>query len=277
VNSQLPQKSTESIDGISVEFVRAGAGKPLLFLHSVDGIDPHARWFEGLAGEFELIAPWHPGFGPSERPREFRDIGDLAFFYLEFIRALGIHDAVLLGASFGGWLAAEIAIRSEAAFSHLVLVDALGIKVGGREDRDIADVFAVSQEELTRLAYHDPGRRMRDYSSMSDDERLAIARSRESYAFFGWRPYMHNPSLHRWLRRIRIPSLVVWGAQDGIVAPEYGEAFAAALGNAQFRAIDKAGHYPHVEQPNEFVEAVVRFVASANSQDMALGGEAPAV
>ena len=254
--------TTEIIDDVTVEIVRAGAGRQLLYLHSVDGIDPRAPWFDQLADEFEVIAPWHPGFGRSEWPPEFRSIGDLAFFYLQLIDALRISDAVLVGSSFGGWLAAEIAIRSTARFSHLVLIDPLGIKVGGREDRDIADMFAVSQAELTRLAYHDPERRRRDYSTMSDSDLLAIARSREAYTYFGWKPYMHNPSLRRWLRRIDIPALVLWGESDGIVTPDYGRAFAAELPRSQFALIEQAGHYPQVEQPEQVVPIVLEFAAS---------------
>ena len=248
---------------MTVEIVRAGAGRPLLYLHSVDGIDPHAPWFAQLAADFELIAPWHPGFGHSQWPPEFRSVGDLAFFYLQLIEHLRISDAVLVGSSFGGWLTAEIAIRSTAPFSHLVLIDPLGIKVGGREDRDIADMFAVSQAELTRLAYHDPDRRRRDYSTMSDSELLAIARSREAYTYFGWKPYMHNPSLRRWLRRIDIPTLVLWGESDGIVTRDYGRAYAAEFPDARFELIGAAGHYPHVEQP-ERVAAIVREFTGSN-------------
>ena len=255
--------SAEVVDGVTVEVVRVGTGKPLLFLHSVDGVNPEADWLRGLASSHEVIAPWHPGFGHSEWPREFRTIGDLAFFYLELIRELEIDDAVLVGSSFGGWLAAEVAIRSVEAFSHVVLVDPLGIKVGGREDRDIADMHAVSQDELTRLAFHAPSNRSRDYAAMDERERLAIARSREAYTYFGWKPYMHDPSLRRWLRRIRVPTLVVWGASDEIVSPGYGRAFAAEIPGARFALVEEAGHYPHVEQPERFLELVEQFTATA--------------
>jgi pimeloyl-ACP methyl ester carboxylesterase len=260
VSSAPASTATELIDGVKVDVVRAGVGKTLLFLHSVDGVDPSAEWFAALAESFNVVAPWHPGFGHSEWPREFRSIGDLAFFYLELIRELEIEDAVLIGASFGGWLAAEIAIRSVGAFSHVVFVDPLGIKIGGREDRDIADVFSISQQEVARLVYHDPARGMRDYSTMSDAELLAIARSREAYTYYGWKPYMHNPSLRRWLRRIRVPTLVVWGQSDGFVSPEYGRAFAAEIAGARFEVIDEAGHYPHLEQPEAFTALVRSFV-----------------
>ena len=251
------------VDGIRIDLVRGGTGDPLLYLHSVDGVHPADPFFSGLARSFEVIAPWHPGFGHSELPDDFRGVDDLAYFYLQLIDELGIENALLVGSSFGGWLAAEICVRSTAAFRGLVLLDPVGIKVGGRESRDIADVFAVSQREMTTLAYHDPSKRTRDYSTMADEERLAIARSREAYTYFGWKPYMHNPTLRRWLRRIRIPTLVAWGASDGIVSPAYGKAFAAEIPGASFVEIPEAGHYPHIEQPAETLELIRRFAVDA--------------
>jgi len=251
---------THVVDGVSVEIHRHGTGRPVLYLHSVDGVDPDATWFQDLAGDHEVIAPWHPGFGHSELPASFRSVSDLAFFYLELIRELNLRDVVLVGSSFGGWLAAEIAVRSVEALSHVVLIDPLGIKTGGREDRDIADVFAVPQSELSQLAYADPARRTRDYSTMDDRRLLGLARSREAYTYFGWKPYMHNPGLRRWLRRIRVPALVVWGAKDGIVSPDYGRVFASEIPGARFEVIDDAGHYPHVEQPHRFTGLLREFV-----------------
>jgi len=181
---------------------------------------------------------------------------------------LDIRDATVLGASFGGWVAAEVAVRSTQRIARLVLVDPLGIKVGDRESRDIADMYAMSQAELTAHAYHDPSRRTRDYSTMSDRDLLGIARSRESYTYFGWRRYMHDPSLRGWLQRIRVPTLVAWGASDRIVTPDYGRAYAAEIPGARFELIEQAGHYPHVEQPDRFVELVLAF-ADANDTDHA--------
>jgi pimeloyl-ACP methyl ester carboxylesterase len=101
---------------------------------------------------------------------------------------------------------------------------------------------------------------------MSDEERLSIARSREAYAYFGWKPYMHNPSLRRWLRRIKIPTLVFWGSDDGIVTPDYGRAFAAEMPNAQFSLIEQAGHYPQTEQPERVLIEFDRFFDAAPLQ-----------
>jgi len=71
---------------------------------------------------------------------------------------------------------------------------------------------------------------------------------------------MYNPQLPRWLRRINVPTLVLWGAADGIVSPEYGRAYARLIPGARFEMIERAGHHPEIEQPEAFVERVAAFL-----------------
>jgi pimeloyl-ACP methyl ester carboxylesterase len=87
---------------------------------------------------------------------------------------------------------------------------------------------------------------------LPDNELAGIARGRESLAVFGWKPYMHNPRLKRWLHRIDIPTHLLWGEQDGIVSTAYGEAWKAEIPGATMETIPDAGHYPHWEQPEGF-------------------------
>ena len=259
--SGTPQFVT--VDGVKTEIARAGQGKTLLLLHAVDGVKPASPYFQLLAQSFDVVAPSHPGFGHSEWPREFRTVEDLVYFHMTLADQLAISDAVLVGCSFGGWLAAEIAVRATKRFSHLVLTDAYGIKIGDRDSRDIADLYAISQEDMNRIAFHDPAKRKRDYSTMAEEDLVAIARSREAFAYFGWKPYLHNPSLRRWLRRIDIPTLVMWGESDGIVTPDYGRAYAAEIPGARFALVKEAGHYPHIEQPETFARNIVEFAGAA--------------
>lgn len=260
-----PERLT--IDGVEVDVVRHGTGRPLLWLHGLDGIDANGPFLQALARHFEVIAPWHPGFGHSQWPKEFRHVSDLVYFHMTLTRELGIDNAVLAGHDFGGWLAAEMAVRSTQRFSHLVLIDTLGIKVGAREDRDIADLYALSQAEIGRLSFHDPARRQRDFSALSEHELLGIARSREAFTYFGWKPYMHNPGLARWLRRIDVPTLVLWGESDGIVRPAYGRAWAQLIPHADFQLVAQAGHSPHIEQPGATVDHIVSFAAEAATRN----------
>jgi pimeloyl-ACP methyl ester carboxylesterase len=73
---------------------------------------------------------------------------------------------------------------------------------------------------------------------------------------------MHNPRLRRWLKRISVPTLVLWGASDRVVSPEYGRAYAASIPGARFALIEAAGHHPEIEQPEAFVERVAAFMGA---------------
>ena len=95
--------------------------------------------------------------------------------------------------------------------------------------------------------------------AMPDDEMVRLARNWDSLCLYAWRPHMYNPQLKHWLRRIVVPSLVLWGAGDRIVTPEYGRRYAALIPGARFAQIDEAGHRPELEQPRAFVGEVARF------------------
>lgn len=202
-----------------------------------------------------------PRIGHSARPDSFRSVSDLAYLYLDWLDRQR-SPALVVGSSFGGWVALEIAVRSTDKIAALVLIDLLGVKFGGREERDIADVYALPEDEVRRRTFYDPARAVPDYSSLSDDELTAIACDRQAAVLYGWRPYMHNPGLKQWLHRVRAPSLVAWGDSDGIVTPAFGEKLAAALPRATFARIGQAGHYPQIERPDAVAAAIEQFAAT---------------
>jgi pimeloyl-ACP methyl ester carboxylesterase len=249
-----------TVAGIDLEVLQGGSGRPLVLLHGMDNFDRGARFLGLLADRARVIAPSHPGFGHSRRPDGFETVYDLVHFCLEFLDSLPFDKVSLAGFSFGGWLAAEVAAASTHRIDRLILVDALGIKISGRETPDILDVFNAHPDEVTAASWHDPARFAPDYDAMSDEALVVRARNRESLCLYAWHPYMYNPQLKRWLARIRVPSLVLWGAADGIVTPEYGRAYAALIPGARFTLIEAAGHHPEIEQPEAFAERVTEFL-----------------
>jgi pimeloyl-ACP methyl ester carboxylesterase len=250
------------INEVSLELLTAGDGPPLLFLHGGDYFAQHREFFEKLARQWRVVVPRHPGFGNSERPDGFRTVHDLAYLYLDLIERQDFGKAILVGSSFGGWIALEMCVRCCEAIDRLVLIDSVGLKFGGREERDIADVYALPSEEVLRRTFCDPAGAAPDYSKLGDDELVAVARDRQATALYGWRPYMHDPGLRQWLHRVRVPSLVIWGEEDGIVTPDYGRKLCRALPDACFEAIPRAGHYPQIERPGEVADAIGRFAAT---------------
>jgi len=257
------------IAGIPLEITEAGHGRPLLFLHGghpSGRLDPQARLVEALADNFRFIAPTHPGFGITAAPPQLTTVDDLAYLYLDLLDALDLHDVVLVGASLGGWIAAEMAVKTTERISQLVLIDSVGIKVGDREARDIADIYAITDRQLAEIAYADPQKMVRDSKSLPEQELTLMARSLESTGRYAWSPYMHNPKLKARLHRIGIPALVLWGEADRIVAPEYGRSFAAALPNARFAVIESAGHFPHLEQPNAVAHHILDLLSEGRNR-----------
>jgi pimeloyl-ACP methyl ester carboxylesterase len=231
----------------------------LLFLHGGDYFAQNRAFLDRLAQRWRVFVPRHPGFGGSERPDGFRTVHDLAYLYLDMIEQQHLGDAVLVGSSLGGWIALEMCVRSVERIGRLALIDSLGVKFGAREERDIADIYALSADELSRRIFFDPPRWLPDYSQLSDEEATAIARDREATALYGWRPYMHDPGLRQWLHRVRVPTLVLWGENDGIVGPDYGERLSRALPDARFATIRQAGHYPQIERSDEVADAIEGF------------------
>ena len=257
------------IAGIPLEITEAGHGRPLLFLHGghpSGRLDPQARLVEALADNFRFIAPTHPGFGTTAAPPQLTTVDDLAYLYLDLLDSLDLRDVILVGASLGGWIAAEMAVKTTERISQLVLIDSVGIKVGDREARDIADIYAITDRQLAEIAYADPQKMARDTKSLPEQELTLMARSRESTGRYAWSPYMHNPKLKARLHRIGIPALVLWGEADRIVAPEYGRSFAAALPNARFAVIESAGHFPHLEQPNAVAHHILDLLSEGRNR-----------
>jgi len=251
-----------TVAGVRLELEEQGQGRPLLFLHPGEGLQPRRGWIEALAKHFRVIAPHHPGFGGSDLPDWIGTVDDLAYLYLDLARDLALQGAILAGSSFGGWIAAEMAVRDTRRFAGLVLADPLGIKVGGVLDRDIADMHGTDRDEIMRLSWADPAKGQLDYTTLPDTELAGIARGREALAVFGWKPYMHNPRLRRWLHRIDIPTRLIWGEQDGIVKLSYAEGWRAEIAGAALEIIPAAGHYPHWEQPDAFAARVAAFAAT---------------
>src|SRR5262245_35894052 len=115
-----------TVNGINVEAIEKGRGRPLLFLHPGIGLDRNAPVIDKLAEQARVIAPSHPGFGNSEQPKSFTTVDDLAYFYLDLIDQLDLKNTIVVGVSLGAWIAAEIAIKSTARLSQPLLANAVG-------------------------------------------------------------------------------------------------------------------------------------------------------
>jgi pimeloyl-ACP methyl ester carboxylesterase len=254
---RTPSGSAFLLNGVTLDVLDRGSGRPVLLLHPEIGLDAGLPVLDFLTREARVIAPSHPGFGRSPVAASITTVDDLAYLYLDLLKAMDLRDVCLVGISLGGWIAAEIAIKSTDRVSSAVFANPVGIKVGPRDHRDIADIFALRDEDFVKLAYSDPSIAIADYSGLPDETILHIARSRDATARYCWSPYMHDPKLKSRMHRIDVPALVLWGEDDGLAPASYGAAFADLIPGARFQAIPKAGRFPHIEQPARFAEQVL--------------------
>jgi pimeloyl-ACP methyl ester carboxylesterase len=244
--------------GVHLDTRVAGNGDRLaLVLPGAERAEEDAAFAEALAKGFSVVLPSHPGFGRSPRPDWCSSVDDLAGLYLGWLERSGHTGVTLVGLQFGGWVALEMAVRSCARLSRLVLVDSVGVKLGGPTDREIADLFATPRAELERRCYADERFRLGDLGQAPEEDVFEIARNEEALATYGWQPYLHNPRLAPALGTITVPTSVIWGSRDGIVDPAYGRGLAKRIPGARFEQLDGAGHRVQVERP----DAVARLIA----------------
>jgi pimeloyl-ACP methyl ester carboxylesterase len=241
-----------------IGLMRGGAGRPLLILHGASGAGSWLPYMADLAARHDVIVPEHPGFGASDTPDWLDTPADLASFYLDFLDQLDLSDVDLVGFSLGGWIAAELAVRNTSRLASLTLVAAAGIHVAGVEQ---IDPFLRTDEQRIRDFFHDPKR--------ADDmvQRLlrpefedANLKNRTTTARLVWQPRGYNPHLHKWLHRIDVPTLLVWGANDRMFPPDYAHAYQRLIPGSKVVIIPDCGHVPQIEQRQGFVAALEGFL-----------------
>lgn len=257
-----PMRATETVIDVhgAPTFVReAGEGAPILFLHGPE--DP--QWCPALArlaAAFHVLAPDHPGMGRTPLASDLDSMADLVGHYLDLVDTLGLREATLVGASFGGWIAAELAVALGARLGRLVLVNAAGLRV---EDTDLPEIYLMAEDELARFLVADPRHARLVFPSTEDQEQIERRLvQRATLARFTWQPYWHDPKLAGRLRRIGAPTLVLWGSEDRFIPVTHAHELRARIPAATLGLIHGAGHLPHLEQPERFCEAVLAFAGS---------------
>jgi pimeloyl-ACP methyl ester carboxylesterase len=252
------QESFLTVAGCKTRLMRGGAGEPLLFLHGARGASAWLPVWETLSQRFDVIVPEHPGFGGSDMPDWLDNVGDLAYFYLDFLDALKLERVNLAGVSLGGWIAAELAVRDDSALKTLTLIAPAGIHVKGVAK---GDIFMWSREEFTRNLFHNP-----DLASAalaiapSEAEQFNEMKNRLATAKLGWQPRLYNPDLYKWLHRITTPTLIVFGDDDKVIPPPYGPAFQRLIPNSRLEVLKGCGHAPQIEKANELAKMMMSFV-----------------
>ena len=239
---------------------RQGQGAPLLYLHGTEGLTGIAPGLGALAQTFDLIVPDHPGYGLSGEAAAVDTMSDLAMFYLDVLDRMGLQQVHLVGHSMGGWLALEIAVRNSHRLASLTLVDSAGIHVQGV---DKGDLFICTPEEGLALLNHDlEAARARLQASQAEADPRLLYRNRVTTAKLCWHPRLFNPSLARWLHRVQLPTMILWGENDQVLPPAYATALSGAIAGSRLVMLPECGHMLPFEQPGRFAQEVSTFIRS---------------
>lgn len=242
---------------------QGGEGPPLAFLHGGGGLVLEDPLVVALERSHSLVAPIAPGFADLADLDDLQDVHDLAMHYDDLFETLGLDGVPVIGHSFGGMVAAELAAHYPRRVSKLVLIAPVGL---WNDAYPVADLFAALPTELPGLLFADTSHpaaqaMLAGADGEPDVEALVpVIQGLTALAKFMWP--IPDRGLARRLRRITAPTLLVWGSEDALVPARYAEDFAAGLADSQTVVVPGAGHLVTVEGPDEVIGAIQAFLGA---------------
>ena len=269
-----------TLHGHAVAYRTAGEGPVIVLVHGMAGSSDTWRYvMPALARRFTVVAPDLLGHGGTDKPRGEYSVSAHANVLRDLMTALGHERATLVGQSLGGGIVMQLAYQFPAHCERLVLVSSGGL---GREVSPLLRGLSVPGVEhvfplFCSPALRDAGRRLaawfgdtifrpapgveevwRGYAALADDD----ARR----AFFRTLRAVVDPSgqsvcaIDRLYLAALLPTLIVWGARDSLIPMRHGVAAHEAIAGSRFVVFEEAGHFPHCESPERFVETLVDFI-----------------
>ena len=250
----------------TIKISEGGTGKTnLIYLQGINNFQEWPPFLDDLADDFHIYVPAHPGISDSEGLEHIDDLWDLVLFYEELIKSLGISTTIIMGHSYGGMLAAEIAANFNTIVSQLILISPLGLWL---DEKPIPDFFMLTPSERSKLLWNNPGSSSaKSYIDDPEDQRAKVESDLENtktfmaIAKFCWP--IPDKGLRKRIHRITMPTQLIWGDSDGIVPMEYGSLFNDLISNSRLHIINRCGHMPQLECRDEFVRTAQEFLKNA--------------
>lgn len=263
---------------------RTGEGEAILLIHGLAGSS--RTWDDvipTLAEHYDVIAPDLLGHGESAKPLGDYSLGAFASGIRDLLSMLDVPTVTVVGHSFGGGIAMQLAYQHPHLVDRIVLVGSGGL---GREvswllriltlpgaeylmpiwfPRPIVERATGVGRELGRRNIRSPrlAEMWRAYSSLAGaPNRTAFVRTMRGIIEPGGQ--MVN-ALDRLYLAAHLPTLIVWGDHDGIIPVEHAYAAHKAIEGSQLEILEGAGHFPHVESPDVFNDVLIDFMQSTES------------
>jgi pimeloyl-ACP methyl ester carboxylesterase len=248
-------RETHTVNGVKTVVYTAGSGDPLVFFHgagTVDGFDFAEPWAE----RFKVILPYHPGFGESEDDPTYTDLHDYVMHYLELFDSLQLDRFNLVGLSLGGCLAAKFASEHGHRVKKLGLIAPTGMI---DPMNPMLDILAVPGDQVPGLLVSDidvllkrlPEKPDLDFMGERYRETTTLARL--------WWEHPGDPKFMRYLHRIKMPTMILWGDEDKLIPVQQTETWRKFIPNADIKVFKGAGHLVHLDKP-EAVDAITNFL-----------------
>jgi pimeloyl-ACP methyl ester carboxylesterase len=249
-------RETHIIDGVKTVLHVGGSGDPLVFFHGGGTVDIRPDVFKRWAERFRVIVPYHPGFGESGDDPSFTELHDYVMHYLELFDTLKLDRFNLVGLSMGGQLAAQFTAEHGHRVKKLALITPVGMI---DPMNPILDLLAVPGEQVPGLLVSNFDNLKKFLPEKPDLDFLADRyREAGTLARLFWeRP--GDPRFMRYLHRIKVPTLILWGDEDKLVPVGQTETWRKFVPHADIRIYKGVGHLVHLEEPKAF-EAIADFM-----------------
>jgi pimeloyl-ACP methyl ester carboxylesterase len=242
----------------------SGSGPPIVYFHGPWGLPPDRSFVARLAETHTVYAPKHPGTseGAPDDAHAIDNFWDLVIYYTELLDRLELDRPVLVGHSFGGLVAAEIAATDPTRARRLVLISPVGL---WRDEQPVRNWMVLPVDERPRTLFADPeSAAARGFFAVPADaggriDRLvAMIWAQATTGKFIWP--VPDRGLKKHIHRIAAPTLVIWGDADRIIAPSYADDFASKIAHARAALVKGAGHLPQIEKIDMVVELIEEFL-----------------
>jgi pimeloyl-ACP methyl ester carboxylesterase len=237
---------------VRMRVLSKGHGPALVFFHGPWGLTWNP-FLDELAQSFTVHAPEHPGTTPDAPDDVYHLDGlwDLVLCYDELLEALGVGGAALVGHSFGGMVACELAAAYPARARRLALIAPLGF---WRDADPVVNWMLLDPGEMRRRIFQLPDgpAAARMFGASDDPDGGTAARIRLTWAMgttgkFIWP--LPDKGLKKRIHRVKAPTLLVWGKDDRLVPAVYAQEFAGRIPASRVEIVERAGHAPHLEHP----------------------------
>jgi pimeloyl-ACP methyl ester carboxylesterase len=285
VDWQAAQHRLE-IDGREVNYCELGEGPAILFVHGLGA--SWQSWLEQLpefAASHRVVAMDLPGFGYSESPSEDISIEYYARWTAKFMDILGIESAAVVGNSMGGFVSAELAIKSPERVQRLVFISAAIFWQNRRRAQPLVQLArmsdAVVARALVRATDDIATRRRLRYAALATagfrypqyvSDELAHEMVRSARRTDGFLPALQalaGYDLEEELPKISCPTLIVWGANDQLVSVKDAERLEDLITDSRREVFERTGHVAMLERPERFNQLLREFLAEAPAAELA--------